>query len=172
MGDQNNTNMENSEEIMRKAREFEHKFYHPDDNTRLKDGLTPAIVLSELGFKQVQFSELDPGLQEALKKPETEHWYGYPLNNDRKEDSMGLTIMKKDDDSVLYFFKANKNDTGRITYACSRLSKLDNIYCVEQIHHRFNIGEIIQTVSSQEIISNKTITGRHCGMRYIEIPVK
>jgi hypothetical protein len=171
MNNQNSNNLNDPQAVVQIARKFENLFRDPKDKFKLKKSLTPINVLSELDFKKINFSDLNSGLQKALKKKGAERWYGHPIGFDGKVNLSNLTIMRKNDGSVLYFFRKNKDESGRTTYACSRLAKMDNVYCVEQIHNNFNIGEIIPMISSQEIISNVTMTGRHCGLKYIEIPL-
>jgi len=171
MPDQNLSNVDDPEAAIQKARKFENKFRDPKDKFKLKKSLTPVDVLSELDFKKINFSDMDPAMQKALREKGGERWHGHPVDLNGDVNLSGLTIMQKNDGSVLYFFRENKDDAGRVAYSCSRLAKMENMYCVEQLHNNFNIGEIIPVVSTQEIISNVTMTGRHCGLKYIEIPL-
>jgi len=169
MADEDQNNIRNRKEAVAIARLFEKKFRDPKDSNKLKSGLKPSDLFEGLGFKKINFLDLEPGLQKALKKQDSERWYGHPVGFDGRVNYSDLTIMEKKDGSVLYFFRGKKDDAGNMTFACSRLYRLDNIYCVEQLHHSFNIGEIISAVSYQEIMINETMTGRHCGLKYIEI---
>ena len=164
-------NTEDPNEALKQGREFENKFRESDNSTKLKKDFLPEEVLSELGFKKIHFSELEEGLKKALMLKDAFKWYGYPIDFGGKVDEKHHTVMANDDSSVLYFFH-RKDNAGRITYGCSRLAKLDNIYCVEQLSHNFNIGEIISSISLQEIIAKKTATGERCGLNHIEIPLE
>jgi hypothetical protein len=157
--------------VLKEGREFENKFREKGSSTKLKKDFSPEEIMVELGFKKIKFSELEKGLQKALKKKDAFRWHGYPVDFGGKVDARHHTIMSNEDGSVLYFFH-NKSNEGRKTYGCSRLAKLENYYCVEQLSHNFNIGEIISAVSLQEIITKKTITGDRCGLNHIEIPTE
>jgi len=169
MSDIDLNNIRNRKEAVAIAQLFEKKFRDPKNPNRLKSGLKPSDLFEGLGFKKINFPDLEPGLQKALKRPEGERWYGHPVGFDGRINYSDFTIMGKKDGSVLYFFRGKKDDTGNMIYECSRLCKLDKVYCVEQLHQSFNIGQIISAVSKQEIILNETMTGRHCGLKYIEI---
>lgn len=170
MADKNQNNISNQKEAIAIARLFEKKFRDPKNPNKLRDNLKPSDLFEGLGFNKINFSDLDPGLQKALKKGD-DRWYGHPVGLGGKADLSNLTIMEKRDGSVIYFFRGQRDNAGRLTYACSRLCKLDKVYCIEQLHHGFNIGEIIYAVSGQEIINSETMIGRHCGLKYIEIPL-
>ncbi len=161
-------NIEDSNEILKKGREFENKFRESGNSTKLKKDFLPEEVLNELGFKKIHFSELEEKLKKALMLKDAFKWYGYPIDFEGKVDEKYHTVMTNNDGSILYFFH-RKDNVGKITYGCSRLAKINDVYYVEQLSHNFNIGEIISSVSLQEIIAKKTAIGERCGLNHIEI---
>lgn len=133
-------------DVQNEARDFSMKFRNPNKTFELKKGLTIDDVLGEAGFKQVGFADLDPALQDGIKKTKSKNWYGYPLNrkNDAELPSSKIFI-NENKDTIYCVAKPGK------VYSWSRIEKTADSYRIDEINHDSNIGEAIDIVIFYEI---------------------
>ena len=131
--------------LTRQAGEFERQF-QDTKNIKISD------VLGKLGFQEIDFEDMEPELQEALKRAVNIRWLGHPLRTDGDRVRKQI-IFRHPTDQIFYFFGKN----GSIkTYKWSRLSRNNGAYHVEEVGDGSNIKEIISMFGYLEIVRNET----------------
>jgi hypothetical protein len=132
-------------------------------------GLKPEHILSELGFRKVQFNDLSEELKASIKKTAGKNWYGYPLNKSERAKTVQQNnneIFINNAGDVVYFI----NDNARGDYSWSKIEKNANGYRIHQFNHDNNIGEMLELLIWSEIKNRQNPKLFPGGRAGIEVP--
>jgi hypothetical protein len=137
-------------DIMNEVKEFEKQFRDPNRPGLLHLHLTPEEILGKLGFKRVEYCDLDQRLKEGLEKNNAKTFKPSPIDANHNVDP-SVVIMQNNDGSVIYFFQGSFGE-----YTMSRGKRTNGAYLVHELNTDLGVTEILDSVSFYEIKQSQT----------------